>query len=1017
MLCGACGHDNRGERRFCASCGGALAVPCPRCAFANLAGEKFCGGCGATLATVAPVGDRRQVAIVFVDLVGYTRMSTTLDPEEVHRLLTGFFEAVDGVCTRYGGRIDKHIGDNVMAIFGAPIAHGDDPERAVRAAIDIHRAVAAYSARVERPLAVHIGIAFGEVMASGLGSSDHVEYTVIGDVVNLAARLQEKARGGETLMSDATYRAVSRLAVAESLGPIELKGLADPIEVWRLLDVRGASPDVTRVIGREPELAAILGNLATGTLIVVRGEAGIGKSALVAELGRRARVAGWQVHAAQALDFGQGRGEGPIPTLVASLLGAGADPIDRRRVATSAHLASLLELEVDQATPNERERSAQQDAALAQLVGPHTMLVVEDVHWADQATRSRLRAVLPYCAVIVTTRLDGDPTDATWGPLFALELAPLGPEAANELAAGQLVDRELIARCVARAGGNPLFLEQLVHAATHDSALPGTLQSLVLARVDLLEPRDRAALQAASVIGQRFTLDLVRQLTEDMAWQPDAVIARRLVTRSEIGDLAFHHALILDGIYSSITHARRRELHLAAARYHARRDPALHAEHLDRAGDPGSARAWAAAAEAHVAGHNVERALDFLKRGMLRATTGADRFALASLAGQLQYNVGDAFAAEREWTAALADAPDEVGRCRALIGVAGAHRLRVSIGGVAMLDEAERLANAHDLQLELAQIEYLRGCLAYTGLSRDKCRGHYERALAIARRIGAAEWEARALSGLGDTLYAEARFEGAAQAFLAAAQLAKELGLTAYALVNRAMEADSYRYLLRMRDADRIGHEVIAAAGALRASRAEAIALASQVFMRVMAWRFDGLDPLVDRTVQRCQALGMRAFEVWMQLALIEARSLRGDTAGAAAARGKLEAMSDLGLPIFSVSLPVARMLTAPDSELPAILAELDAPLAGGPLPSIMFRRAMIDRCLAAEQWASALHQVEQLERVVHDVPYATFVCARGRAVAAWGLGDRSVAAELRKLAREAVGHGLACSFPDVDAG
>jgi class 3 adenylate cyclase len=556
MDCGGCGHGNRDGRKFCATCGAALATVCGRCGYGNLADERFCGGCGARLDAPTPIGERRPVAILFADLTGFTRLSTTLDPEELHQLLTGFFAAVDGVCIRYGGRIDKHIGDNVMAIFGAPVAHGDDPERACRAAVEIHREVAAYAERIGRPLAVHVGIAYGEVIASGLGSAEHAEYTVLGDAVNLAARLQDKAIGGETMISDALYRAARRIAIVEPAGEVPVKGLAEPVVVWKLRDIERAQVTASapaRLVGRDRELAQIESRLVrvaterTGVLIVLRGEAGIGKSTVAAEAARRATVHGFAVHIAQVLDYGQGRGAGAIATLVAGLLGAGANDDERRRaldtaVATGAvtatdrdHLASLLELAPGESDTmlDDRDRGSQQDLSLAQLVASRAVppvLVVEDVHWADSATRARLLAAIGAAtardgAILVTTRIDGDPVDDAWRSagkdVLALELAPLQDDAARALAASQLTDPDLAARCVQRAGGNPLYLEQLLHAAGDHGALPGTLQALVLSRVDRLPARDKAALQAAAVAGQRFSLELVRHLAGDRGWQPD----------------------------------------------------------------------------------------------------------------------------------------------------------------------------------------------------------------------------------------------------------------------------------------------------------------------------------------------------------------------------------------------------------------------------------------------------------------------------------------------------------------
>ncbi len=166
------------------------------------------------LSATAMAGERRQVSVLFADIAGYTKLSRQLGAEATHALLNRYFEVVDGIIESYGGSVDKHIGDNVMAVFGAPIAHDDDPLRAVRAALDIHERMSALADEVSHPLRAHIGIASGQVVASGTGSQAHLEYTVTGDSVNLASRLQDKAQPGETLISDALYRVVAERLIA-----------------------------------------------------------------------------------------------------------------------------------------------------------------------------------------------------------------------------------------------------------------------------------------------------------------------------------------------------------------------------------------------------------------------------------------------------------------------------------------------------------------------------------------------------------------------------------------------------------------------------------------------------------------------------------------------------------------------------------------------------------------------------------------------------------------------------------
>ena len=201
------------------------------------------------------------MTILFADLAGFTKLSSEHDPEDTHRILSRFFETVDGIVDSFGGAIDKHMGDSVMAVFGAPIAHGNDPERAVGAALAIHDAMASLSGEMKLALQVHIGVASGQVMASGLGSRSHSEYTVLGDSVNLAARLMARAGGGETLISPAVQSALPRGAELEDLGEAELRGLERPVRLWRVLGLGGggAAGDAPLFVGRRAELRLFQG--------------------------------------------------------------------------------------------------------------------------------------------------------------------------------------------------------------------------------------------------------------------------------------------------------------------------------------------------------------------------------------------------------------------------------------------------------------------------------------------------------------------------------------------------------------------------------------------------------------------------------------------------------------------------------------------------------------------------------------------------------------------------------------
>jgi class 3 adenylate cyclase len=206
-------------------------------------------------ASTLPGGERRQVTVLFADLSGYTRLSREIDAEELHVFAGRFFDAVDAVVEGYGGTVRKHIGDCIMAVFGAPVAHSNDPERAARAALDIQHQVPALADARGRPLGVHIGVASGQVVASGSGSARHREYTVTGESGNLGSRLTDAAQAGEVLMSDAVHRALAeRLACAEARA-LEVKGFAEPVRAWRLLGLREVEePGHRPFVGRRSEL-------------------------------------------------------------------------------------------------------------------------------------------------------------------------------------------------------------------------------------------------------------------------------------------------------------------------------------------------------------------------------------------------------------------------------------------------------------------------------------------------------------------------------------------------------------------------------------------------------------------------------------------------------------------------------------------------------------------------------------------------------------------------------------------
>jgi class 3 adenylate cyclase len=484
-----------------------------------------------------PPGERRQVAVLFADLAGYTALAHEMDAEELYNLLDSFFAVADRLIEEHGGSVDKHIGDCVMGVFGAPVAHGNDAERAARAALAIRDAMPALSAHTARPVAVHVGVASGQVVASGTGGPGHRTYTVTGASVNLASRLTDLAAPGEVLVSDAVRQALAERLECDEVGALEVKGIAEPVRAWRLHGLHAPTRLASRaLVGREGELRQLNAALAAchgsgrGQALYVRGEAGIGKTRLVEELVRLAVERGFACHIGLVLDFGVGTGRDAIQLLVRSMLGVGtgADAAAAVEAAMRALDAGLVPEEdavflhdlLDLPQPKElralydamdnaaRNRGKRRTVArLVQRASQERplLLVVEDLHWADEpilAHLARLAATVAECPglLVMTSRTEGDPLDAAWrarlggAPLTTVDLGPLRPDEARLLAGTFLqANAGFAERCVARAAGNPLFLEQLLRHAEEnaEAGVPGSVQNLVQARLDRLEPEDR----------------------------------------------------------------------------------------------------------------------------------------------------------------------------------------------------------------------------------------------------------------------------------------------------------------------------------------------------------------------------------------------------------------------------------------------------------------------------------------------------------------------------------------------
>jgi class 3 adenylate cyclase len=616
---------------------------CPNCANENPPGARFCNACAAPLpeSTPALAEERKIVTILFVDLVGFTARSEQLDPEDVRAIQAPYFARVRSCIESFGGTVEKFIGDAVMAVFGAPVAHGDDPERAVRAAVAILEGV---------DLDVRIAVNTGEALVSVAANPAQGEGIVSGDVVNTAARLQSAAPVNGILVGQETYHATRGALAYEELEPILAKGKQQPVPVWRALgpraDLGAPATDSVPMLGRASELDTLLGIWdrvvadRRPQLVTVFGPAGIGKSRLSSEFTQAVQQRNGRVVWGRSLPYGEVTPYGAFASQVKQvahmfdsdpadeasekLERATRDLLDGDAAEVASHIGMLIGVGReggvgDRQTLFYSARRFVEGLAAAQP----TVLIFEDIHLAAasmldllETLASRVRDV--PLLLLTQARPELLSERPAWGgglPTYsALQLEPLSRDDSAELAR-RLFDAAGAAGGAApaladTAEGNPLFLEELVASVAEGRGdardLPTSIRGIVAGRIDALPAREREALLDAAAVGKVFWPGALGETSSETL---DALEGRDMIRRDPISRLgaahpqfAFKHQLIREVAYGTLPRARRRERHEAIALFleEAVPDtgdvaPAL-AHHWSEAGEPGRAARYYATA-------------------------------------------------------------------------------------------------------------------------------------------------------------------------------------------------------------------------------------------------------------------------------------------------------------------------------------------------------------------------------------------------------------------------------------
>jgi adenylate cyclase len=841
MNCAACGFEAPADFAFCPKCGTRLAAaPAPD----PVPPQPQASGSAAGAPADAQ-SDRRPVTVLFSDLSGFTTLSERLDPEEVRELQSDLFKEMSGAIERFEGFVEKFVGDAVMGVFGAPVAHEDDPERALRAALLMRDQVAVLSDRWTRrigsPLALHIGVNTGPVVAGHIGSGSAAAYAVTGDAVNTAARLQSTARPGQILASHPIYLLTQHAFDFESLGDVSLKGKAEPVAVYGVLaalstprSARGLQRHGSGApfVGRDRELRDLMvafeRMLESQTQVVTLvGEAGAGKTRLLSEfLGRvekEGHLASTVVRRTACFSVGQRTYGVPAALLrdaygvapedspavarkkfFAELQAMGADERETGRLA--ALLGYLLGFETEdprtrQIDPEQLERQiflAAQDVIERRLQHSALLLVVEDLHWADAASTELLQFLIDRLQdrrfmLVVSHRAAYDVGGLASGRAAqtVVRLEPLSGAEGDALlgalvgtTASQLAE-ELRLRILEHAGGNPLFIEEMVRALAGgvlvrergqwvyrpDAAqvhVPLTIHGLLLARIDRLPAGPRQALQEAAVVGPVFAKNLLREVATEPGLLDQALAqlidAELLVEASVATGLnasgaaaerqyRFRHGLFHEVAYQNLLVRRRTELHtrigqalerlcgpeprrledLEALGHHFRlsEDKPRGAHYLVAAGD------WARAIHANAdAIRHYERALEILE-----ACEGLDaqRLSVHERLGDLLGPAGERAAALRHFATARdghARAADHSGEARVLRKIGALHWDAGDRGeALRCFEEGLALTEAEPDLIERAHLYQEMGQLAFRSGDNDSAVQWAERALAHAERL------------------------------------------------------------------------------------------------------------------------------------------------------------------------------------------------------------------------------------------------------------------------------------------
>jgi class 3 adenylate cyclase/tetratricopeptide (TPR) repeat protein len=795
-------------------------LTCPNCSRENVPDARFCSFCGTALS--APEIERREerktVSVLFADLVSFTSKAEQLDPEDVRALLTPYYERLRADLERFGGTVEKFIGDAVVALFGAPVTHEDDPERAVRAALAIRDWATQPDVAMQMRIAVNTGsvlVALGARPGEGEGMAS-------GDVVNTAARLQAAAPINGILVGESTYRATSHVIDYRPADPVIAKGKGEPVPVWEAIEARSrfgsdfAGATRAPLIGRDRDLAVLTGLLGrvraerTMQLVTVTGVPGIGKSRLIGELFRSvdedpSEFVLWRQGRSLSYDEGvtywaladivkahAGILETDSPDEAAKKLhiavsNVGAEPGDAGWIED--HLRPLAGLGGSTQSGATRSEAFTAWSRFFEGLADRSplVLVFEDLHWADDNLLDFIEHLVDWVTdvpllVVCSARPELLERRPSWGGgkrnAVTLSLSPLSEDETarliSSLAQQPVMSLETQQALIARAAGNPLYAEQYVcmlaeHGRAEALPLPETVQGIIAARLDGLPLDEKALLQSAAVVGKVFWIGT---LTAIAGSDPHAVESQlhalerkefiRKVRRSSMAGQAeytFLHVLVRDVAYEQIPRSQRADKHLAAAAWIAS---------LGRTED-----------NAEMLAHHFENVLE-LRRATgqsIEAQTAEQAMRSFRDAGDRAFSLNAPAIAARYYQSALGlAAPGSLEHAQVVLSLSRAW-VATDQSNPDLLEEAIGTFLKHGERESAAQGEVLVGQISWIRGMRDVAFEHLGRARELVAAVGLSPAKAEVLCAASRLWMLAAEYDDAIRFGREALEMAEQLHL------------------------------------------------------------------------------------------------------------------------------------------------------------------------------------------------------------------------------------------------